>query len=129
MLIDVLKIQRRFPRGKRGLKYQKEVEGLEELSRFPRGKRGLKSRAGASSPSTVGRFPRGKRGLKSFKLELYVYLHKSLPPREAWIEMTHIGCRGSPDGSLPPREAWIEMGTSFTIHRGDRVASPAGSVD
>ena len=77
---------------------------------------------------------------------------KSLPPREAWIEMkpylTHLlengrrfphGKRGlkfprhvhPPAGyaSLPPREAWIEIPISTVAARVASVASPTGSVD
>ena len=55
----------RFPRGKRGLKYQYNKRRIEKRSRFPRGKRGLKF------------ILRQKR----------INRHMSLPSREAWIEM------------------------------------------
>ena len=78
------------------------------VGRFPRGKRGLKYLGkGFRILEGVCRFPRGKRGLKFFQLVIVDFADKSLPPREAWIEMP-----------LPSkaRSAFL-------------VASPAGSVD
>ncbi len=76
----------------------------------------------------------------------------SLPPREAWIEISKRalmksllpgrfprGKRGlksmkkwvaaQTDRSLPPREAWIEIIFADTGVKVANVASPAGSVD
>ena len=54
----------------------------------------------------------------------------SLPPREAWIEiernLVHIHLVQL---SLPPREAWIEMMPTIWTTKSRFVASPAGSVD
>ena len=55
---------RRFPRGKRGLKYKLLKTHPSNSCRFPRGKRGLKWFVAALYDFYPGRFPRGKRGLK-----------------------------------------------------------------
>ena len=54
----------------------------------------------------------------------------SLPPREAWIEILPAAISSAPSRSLPPREAWIEIfWPPVDSQRQCRVASPAGSVD
>ena len=98
--------------------------------RFPRGKRGLKSPYFSYTCSLWGRFPRGKRGLKYLPCRFGGREQKSLPPREAWIEIDDIQLslfKGTE--SLPPREAWIEIGPWQYAGSGENVASPAGSVD
>ena len=49
----------------------------------------------------IGRFPRGKRGLKSGDVTLIFCSHKSLPPREAWIEIAHFLPISRPIGRFP----------------------------
>ena len=53
----------------------------------------------------------------------------SLPPREAWIEITGRGRKNPQPESLPPREAWIEMLPAPSATHVAAVASPTGSVD
>ena len=54
----------------------------------------------------------------------------SLPPREAWIEISGSSRYQGHAPSLPPREAWIEILINGTgAGQGKGVASPAGSVD
>ena len=55
----------RFPHGKRGLKFIKDVDALVKICRFPH----------------------GKRGLKWIYTPLWPPRPPSLPPREAWIEI------------------------------------------
>ena len=100
-------IKSRFPRGKRGLKLPVTLYTYIGTGRFPRGKRGLKSPKIDMKPDLLSRFPRGKRGLKLNERKAYASLERSLPPREAWIE--------------------IRLIDSITVCR--VVASPAGSVD
>ena len=54
---------------------------------------------------------------------------KSLPPREAWIEIVSLALETLGTMSLPPREAWIEMLKNQISLKENKVASPAGSVD
>ena len=99
-----------------------------------------------------GRFPRGKRGLKSVLQVPLPQVLKSLPSREAWIEI-YIKNEGGdemlsrfPRGkrglksdyrrpvldevlSLPSREAWIEIHIPRKSGALCLVASLAGSVD
>ena len=62
---------------------------------------------GYPGTDTKSRFPRGKRGLKSLS----------------------VGTGGNILMSLPPREAWIEISLYDMAVEDIRVASPAGSVD
>ena len=121
-------------------------------SRFPHGKRGLKLPIYHLQTINRGRFPHGKRGLKLAALYGDADAWLSLPPREAWIEITissamrliapgrfphgkrglkskivDISTAGKP--SLPPREAWIEIMLIPLKLRAENVASPTGSVD
>ena len=54
---------------------------------------------------------------------------RSLPPREAWIEILCLFDGAVSRRSLPPREAWIEMDWPRYRSMDWGVASPAGSVD
>ena len=56
-----------------------------------------------------GRFPHGKRGLKSRHCGYRRGWRRSLPPREAWIEIDMAIILSVHPRSLPPREAWIEI--------------------
>ena len=60
-----------------------------------------------------GRFPRGKRGLKSVPCRLRNLGQRSLPSREAWIEIPGRRVRlPGPAVASPPREVWIEISSS-----------------
>ena len=52
----------------------------------------------------------------------------SLPPRGAWIEITHVGFSWPPTSvSLPPRGAWIEMSVGTYCIRAVESLPPRGA--
>ena len=63
----------------------------------------------ADLDEALSRFPRGKRGLKLFLILLLILLIRSLPSREAWIEISGPAPPALLVRSLPSREAWIEI--------------------
>ena len=54
---------------------------------------------------------------------------RSLPSREAWIEITEAKKGAISELSLPSREAWIEITVDGSSSVKGNVASLAGSVD
>ena len=133
LIIPVWVWNRRFPCGKRGLKYRGRASGFcSPPRRFPCGKRGLKSFVHTHIPGTIlslplreawieitgfqglkrmlqGRFPCGKRGLKCRQTGARRFRKMSLPLREAWIEIDGTVTYIMLPRSLPLREAWIEI--------------------
>ena len=81
-------------------------------------------------PVTIGRFPRGKRGLKFIEATLQGSSRRSLPSREAWIEITGFHIYGEGSNSRFPRG---KRGLKYVINiigaYRFTVASLAGSVD
>ena len=130
------RVESRFPRGERGLKYEASSEVAWRCGRSPHGERGLKYWRQAGLLTCFSRSPHGERGLKYASVHLpRQHVRRSLPPRGAWIEiLLRIACSPrwasrSPRGerglkydivqsiigrtvSLPPRGAWIEIALS-----------------
>ena len=72
------------------------------------------------------RFPRGKRGLKLPLSDGLQNLCRSLPSREAWIEMGCFAGRCTASWSLPSREAWIEITLQYANTSAQMSRFPRG---
>ena len=123
-------MQRRSPRGERGLKflYDENLHG-EGWSLPPRGAWIEIAFAWGLLHGCPCRSPRGERGLKYWQEQCTTLgTARSLPPRGAWIEILTLPWAMFPLGSLPPRGVWIEIGRStMTAWKTSRLL-PYGDV-
>ena len=98
--------------------------------RFPRGKRGLKYRQNGLITLPHKSLPPREAWIEIFKVKFNFLARLSLPPREAWIEILRQAFQLQKlYGRFPRGKRGLKWNTDLNADKRFPVASPAGSVD